>query len=168
MIVRPATVADARAIASVHEDTWRVAYRGQIPDRVLECMDLGFRLQLWRERLPKGSVFVADEDDVVIGFSDLVACRDKDLDPKAVAELVSIYVRPQHWRKGVGRALCHRVLREAKKQAYSAVTLWVLATNTPAKCFYERMGFQPDGGAKREEISPGLRLPELRFRIELK
>ena len=168
MIVRPATIADVRAIAAVHVEAWRLAYRGQIPDKVLDRMDLGIRLQLWRERLPKGSVFVADQDGLVIGFSDLLACRDKDQDPKVVAELVSIYVHPQRWRTGAGRALCERVLVEAKQQGYSALTLWVLATNKQAIGFYERMGFQPDGRTKREEISPGIHLAELRFHVALR
>ena len=34
--VRRATADDAEAIADVHIETWRVAYRGQLPDAFLE------------------------------------------------------------------------------------------------------------------------------------
>ena len=102
MLVRTATAADAASIAQIHVETWRVAYRGQIPDAVLNGLDVGRRTFFWQERLSQGSgaVFVAEDGDSITGFCDLVPSRDKDADARTVAEIVAIYILPQHWRKG--------------------------------------------------------------------
>ena len=40
MLVRASTVSDARRIAYIHVETWRAAYRGQMPDAVLDALDV--------------------------------------------------------------------------------------------------------------------------------
>jgi len=166
MTVRTATIADAPRIAQIHVETWRIAYRGQIPDSVLNALDVGRRTAFWRERFTKagGSVFVAEHDRLVVGFCDLVPSRDKDADPQAAAEIAAIYVLPRHWRQGAGRALCDCALAEARRRGYATVTLWVLASNDAAKHFYEAMGFSLDGAAKTDKAADGSDLPEVRFR----
>ncbi len=131
MVIRTATVADAHHIASVHVETWRTAYRGQISDTVLDSLDVERREAFWRERLARAGspVYVAEEDGVVIGFCDLSPSRDKDADPKKVAEIVAIYVLPRHGRRGAGRALCDCALAEARRRGWESVTLWALASN---------------------------------------
>ena len=165
MQVRTATAADAEQIARIHVETWRAAYHGQIPDRVLDALNVEDRAAFWNKRLaePEGSVFVA-EGDGVIGFCDLVRSRDEDANPQAVGEIVAIYVLSQHWRKGAGRALCDCALAEARRRGFEEVTLWVLASNDRAKRFYEAMGFRLDGVAKTEKLADGSDLHEVRFR----
>jgi len=169
MPVRTATAADAASIAQIHVETWRVAYRGQIPDAVLNGLDVGRRTVLWQERLAqrRGAVFVAEDGDSIKGFCDLVPSRDKDADARTVAEIGGIYILPQHWRKGTGRALCNRALATARQQDYTAVTLWVLASNDGARRFYEAMGFSLDGAAKTDKAADGSELHEVRFRMTI-
>jgi ribosomal protein S18 acetylase RimI-like enzyme len=169
MLVRTATAADAASIAQIHVETWRVAYRGQIPDAVLNGLDVGRRTVFWQERLSqgRGAVFVAEDGDRITGFCDLVPSRDKDADARTVAEIVAIYILPQHWRKGTGRALCNRALATARQQDYQAVTLWVLASISGARRFYEAMGFSLDGAAKADRAADGSELHEVRFRRNL-
>lgn len=168
MTIRAAKAADARRIAQIHVEARRAAYRGQISNAVLDALTLERRMTFWQERLKqaKGLVLVA-EDDVVIGFCDLIPSRDKDAGPRKVAEIVAIYILPGHWRKGTGRALCDAALTEARQSGYDAVMLWVLASNRDAKGFYEAIGFHPDGGVKTEPMADGSRLNEMRFRINL-
>ena len=106
-------------------------------------------------------VFVA-EDDSIIGFCDLIPSRDKDAG-QAVGEIAAIYVLCEHWRKGAGRALCDCALSEARQRGYGVVTLWVLASNSGARRFYETMGFSLDGVTKTEKASDGSELHEIRF-----
>lgn len=169
MTVRGARLEDAPAIARVHVETWRAAYRGQISDAALDTLTVERRTAFWRERLgqSKGSVFVAENDGAVVGFCDLIPSRDKDADPRAIAEIAAIYVLAQQWRKGGGRALCERALAEAKRSGYSAVTLWVLASNAAGRLFYEAMGFSLDGATKTEKATDGSELHEVRFRIAI-
>lgn len=169
MVVRTAKADDAPKIAHIHVETWRAAYRGQIPDAVLDALDVERRAKLWRERFTqaRGSVFVAEDDGIVVGFCDLIPSRDIDADPQAVAEIAAIYVLPRHWRKGTGRALCDYALAEARRHGYKAVTLWVLASNGGARCFYEAMGFSLDGATKTDKTTDGSDLHEVRFRITI-
>ena len=51
MTVRPATVSDAASIAHVNLQTWRVAYRGQMPDAVLDALRVERSTVGWQERL---------------------------------------------------------------------------------------------------------------------
>jgi ribosomal protein S18 acetylase RimI-like enzyme len=169
MIVRTAKATDAPKIAHIHVETWCTAYRGQIPDTVLDALDVKRRTAFWRERFTqaKGSVFVAEDDNIVVGFCDLIPSRDKDADPQAAAEIAAIYVLPQHWRKGAGRALCDCALAEARRCGYEVVTLWVLASNGDTKRFYEAMGFSLDGATKMDKTTDGSDLHEVRFRITI-
>ncbi|MGA3283368.1 MAG: GNAT family N-acetyltransferase [Verrucomicrobiota bacterium] len=169
MIVRTAKATDAPKIAHIHVETWRTAYRGQIPDTVLDALDVERRTAFWRERLTqaRGSVFVAEDDNIVVGFCDLIPSRDKNADARAVAEIAAIYILPQHWRKGAGRALCDSALAAARGQNYKVVTLWVLASNGGARCFYEAMGFSLDGATKTDKTTDGSDLHEVRFRITI-
>ena len=51
MEVRWATADDAAAIAAVHIASWRAAYRGLLPDAVLDSLSLEARTDHWREWL---------------------------------------------------------------------------------------------------------------------
>ena len=49
MDVRPATVHDARAIATVHVRSWRSAYTGLLPDGYLESLSVDRGASMWEE-----------------------------------------------------------------------------------------------------------------------
>lgn len=168
MHVRAAEPSDSSAIARIHVLTWRAAYRGHIPDGVLDTLDINQRTTFWRKRLakPPGWVFVAELNRTAVGFCDLIPARDQDADPTRVAEIAAIYVLAEHWRKGLGRALCCRALAEAKAHNHTSVTLWVLASHSPARVFYECLGFTVDGATKIDKIS-GADLPQVRYHIPL-
>ncbi|MGB7767558.1 MAG: GNAT family N-acetyltransferase [Verrucomicrobiia bacterium] len=169
MQVRPATISDAQTIARIHVASWQAAYRGQMPDDFLNKLDVEKRAVFWRSRLtgqPRG-VFVAELDSEIMGFCDLIPSRDKDTNPQTVAEIAAIYIHPNHWRQGAGRALCHRALETARLENFSAVTLWALASNTAARSFYETMGFRLDGATKTDLISHNHELHHVRFQISV-
>jgi hypothetical protein len=48
MFLRPATPADAAAVAYVHVQAWRETYRGIMPDAVLEGPSVEERARAWR------------------------------------------------------------------------------------------------------------------------
>ena len=63
LTIRAATPADARAIAEVHVASWRVGYRGLVPDEVLAAHSVEKRTEQWEELLEdeRNTVLVADE-----------------------------------------------------------------------------------------------------------
>jgi GNAT superfamily N-acetyltransferase len=161
MLVRRATGDDAEGIAFVQERGWQQAYRHVFP---VEELDRGgfIHTARWRERLdrpPAGwSTFVADRDGVVVGFTSVGPSRDE----RGIGELYAIYVDPDDWSTGVGRALIERA-EEQLRSEYAEVTLWVLEDNPRARRFYERARWSLDGGRKAE-ARWGVRAPEVRYR----
>ncbi|MEZ4734028.1 MAG: hypothetical protein R3E79_43600 [Caldilineaceae bacterium] len=98
MTVRAAKPADAPAIADVHIVSWQVAYRGLLPDTLLDTLSLEQRTQEWREilALPRGSrTLVYEEGDRIVGFAGVGPCRDETLLRKGpVNSTRSICCRP--------------------------------------------------------------------------
>lgn len=98
LMVRPATAADARGIAEVHVETWRVAYDGIVAADRLAYLSLEHREQRWRTSIeaPEDPTFVVDVavlDDEVLGFCATSRCRDDDVDAD-VGEVQALYGIP--------------------------------------------------------------------------
>jgi RimJ/RimL family protein N-acetyltransferase len=169
MPIRTATVLDAPSIAHIHVESWRAAYRGQMPDAVLDALNAEQLAILWEEQLTqeRRQVFVAEKDGSMVGFCDLIPSRDEGAPLGRVAEIAAINVLPEHWRKGVGGDLCHSVLTNAFRRGYRVVTTWVLASNLAAQHFLATMGFELDGAAKTAKATDGSQLHEIRFRMKL-
>ena len=164
MEVRNATAEDATGIARVQERGWQAAYRHLFP---ADELDRGgfIHVDRWTDRLarpPAGwATFVAELDGAVVGFTSVGPSRDES----GVGELYAIYVDPEHWSTGTGRALIERA-EEQLRTTYRDVTLWVLEDNPRARAFYERAGWSVDGGRKAE-ARWGVRAPEVRYRKRL-
>jgi ribosomal protein S18 acetylase RimI-like enzyme len=158
--VRLATAADAVAIESIRIRTWRVAYRHAYPPDELDALPID--PERWRARLavppPGWSTFVCEDGDAVVGFASVGPSRDED----ALGEVYAIYVDPDAWSTGAGRALM--AVAEARlRDDYDGALLWVLEDNPRARRFYERAGWAADGIRKAEERF-GVRAPEVRYR----
>ena len=151
--VRRAGPADAAAIAGVHVRAWQVAYRGLVPDAILDAMSVPAREARWDAILRRDNAsrytFVAARGPLVIGFCSIIApSRDADAGART-AEVAAVYVEPDRWRTGTGSALLRAALQALRDDGWHDVTLWVFADNVGARTFYERFGFAPDG---REEL----------------
>jgi GNAT superfamily N-acetyltransferase len=161
MSVRPATTRDAASISRIQERGWQAAYRHVFP---VEELDRGGFVEpaRWRDRLrhpPKGWVtLVAEHGHDVVGFAALGPSRDLP----ELGELYAIYVDPDQWSGGAGRALMGAAERELGAR-YGEATLWVLEDNARARRFYEVAGWSPDGARKTHERW-GVAPPELRYR----
>ena len=163
MKVREATVGDADAIARVHTATWRSGYRHVFGDERLKRFESD--PDRWRTNLSPGSgrtTFVAVRDEELIGFSTVGPARDSGPD----GELYALYVDPDSWGTGTGRALMERAEQQLREEGFSEPTLWVLEDNPRARRFYERAGWSADGARKRD-IFLGLEVVEVRYRKRL-
>jgi ribosomal protein S18 acetylase RimI-like enzyme len=165
IVIRQARADDAEAIAGVHIDSWRAAYRDQMPDQILNALDVKERAQQWREwlEIPELSAFVATVDGLVAGFCCLGPSRDNDAQD-TVGEIPTVYVLPSHWRQGIGRLLCERTFTEARNRGFAEVSLWVLDSNERGRRFYESLGFRTDGKTKTDAQLTGAPLREIRYR----
>jgi ribosomal protein S18 acetylase RimI-like enzyme len=167
MNFRPATPDDAEALAHVHIDSWRAAYRGLVPDSVLDGMDYNRRAKQFHDSLSSLSeeTYVIELDGEVPGFLTVGKCRDNDLNQETTGEIWGIYIAPTVWRSGYGRFLAQQALQILQSRNYSLAVLWVLERNDQARLFYEAMGFTKDGAEKTITIGAPLRV--IRYRRPL-
>lgn len=166
-LVRHACERDATRIAGIHVRSWQQAYRGLVPDGMLDALDPIQRALVWKELLgtPEETVLVVLRRERMAGFGSLLPSRDKDA-PPGTGEIASFYIDPPAWGRGAGRHLMAEVIRQAGEQRFKRVTLWVLAGNERARRFYEMAGFTADG-AERNEVKQGFEIPVLRYAKEL-
>ena len=155
--MRRAEKADVPAIAGVHVRAWRAAYRGLVHDAVLDSLSVAEREQMWNGLVPGRDdahvTIVAEIEGEVVGFCSVAApSRDADA-PAGTAEIPAIYVEPdRRQRRGIGAALLDaRAASRSRQRGWRRVTLWVIATNAPARAFYARFGFVPDGASQAVE-----------------
>lgn len=163
--IRWADPADAPALADIHVRAWQAGYRGLLPDSLLDNLSAAERLPRWRERLTGSNelVLIAELGGQVAGWLVIGPQRDGDLDPQRVGEIYAIYVDPDAWRRGCGRALLASALAELRAQGFVGANLWVLRSNERARRFYESQGFQADGASKIEHNRAGVAFDEVRY-----
>jgi len=164
MRVRPATPGDAEAIAAAHVASWQRAYRGQLPDELLDGLDVARRAEVWKRLLGeegRRTLVAVDDDGEVTGFVHVHAARDDDtgLD---TGEVAAIYAVPGVWSTGVGRALMAAGVRALTEDGFTDAVLWVLDGNERARRFYELAGWAPDGAVKDDQIG-GAAVREVRY-----
>jgi GNAT superfamily N-acetyltransferase len=144
IVVREARPEDAAAIARVNVDTWRTAYRGIVPDGVLEALSVERAATFWGEVLTREGgthlVFVAEgEGGELIGFACAVVPADE---PGYGSELRALYVLDDRQGRGIGRRLVRAVTGRLLEDGVASMMLWVFAAN-PARGFYEALGGRP-------------------------
>ncbi len=168
MPIRLATPADAHTIARIHVLSWQGAYRGIVPDAHLDAMQISHREAIWRERLhtAETETWLADRNGEALGWINTGASRDNDATPDC-GEVLALYVLPEHWSTGAGRALWLHARSRMVSAGWRQISLWVLCDNLRAIRFYETAGFQPEPGSETELTLGGKTLIERRYRHTL-
>ncbi len=166
--LRPAEPRDAEQIASVRVSTWQAAYRGLLPSAYLDALDPQHEVDRRRAQIRAGSprtgCLVCETEGLVDGFSSFGPGRDVDL--KTLGEIYALYVLPQFWGTGRGRALLGEALRRLHSAGFRQATLWLLKGNQRAARFYQAAGFIPAGARKTVSL-PGVELDEARYLLAL-
>ncbi|KAA2261150.1 GNAT family N-acetyltransferase [Solihabitans fulvus] len=162
-LVRAARTEDARAIATIHVASWRVTYRGAVPDDYLAGLSVDRRVPSWEQRItePTQHVLVAEAAGQVRGFAAVGPCRDADAE-ESTGELYAIYLDPDWAARGLGTLLDAGGAAALAGAGFRRATLWVLDSNERARRFYERQGWAADGASKVDE-SPVMTLHEVRY-----
>jgi GNAT superfamily N-acetyltransferase len=155
-LVRSPEITDAQEIARTKNDSWRVGYRGLLPDSILDGLDDALSTTEWVQWVRDGYEdaglraevrVTTDAARQVVGVSAFGADRDLPRDANR-GELWVLYVAPSHWGRGYGYAL----LRDAEEALASTgrrdLALWVLEGNDRGRWFYERAGWHGDDGMK--------------------
>ena len=142
----------------MHVATWQAAYTHIFSGEALAGLSIADRAEMHRRWPP----LVAERDGEIVGFVSVGPSRDDDAD----GELYAIYVHPDHWDRGVGRALIEAGEERLRELGHRRVVLWVLEDNPRARRFYEAAGWSTDGTTRPIEIA-GTEVPEIRYMKEL-
>src|SRR5467141_2641741 len=115
--IRRALPADAVSVARIHVESWKIAYRGIMPDEVIVRTDVAYRTEFWKERIadPAWPVFLLEERGVPLAFCQIIASRDGDDDAARVAHITSLHVLPQLRGRGHGRALIDHAIAALRR-----------------------------------------------------
>ena len=140
-VIRPAVIDDAPAIAHVHVEAWRTAYRGIMPSEFLDGLSKGDRRDKWIAILtkdaPKEFNIVAEQDGQIVGFAS--GGPDRKSDPNFTGELYAIYLLEEYRSQGIGTALFQQSVETLLGFGMDSMKVWVLREN-PCRKFYERLG----------------------------
>ncbi|MEM9201432.1 MAG: GNAT family N-acetyltransferase [Actinomycetota bacterium] len=135
--LRAARLDDADPIADYFVRCWQVSFRRFVPPEVLafvESMDMDERRALWRERI------APDSDQTVVVA---VGHTDQAIGHVMVegAELVHLFIDPDHHRQGWGRILLAEGEHLIVEAGHGVAKLHVAAGNTAAIALYEATGW---------------------------
>ncbi|WP_436535412.1 N-acetyltransferase family protein [Actinoplanes sp. HUAS TT8] len=134
--IRLATAADLDALVDVHRQAREAVYRGVVaPDPAWPAA----ARRIYADALasPGHAVFCIDRDTEVVALAYLTT-----------AKLVGLYVRPDHWRHGLGARLHDRSVQRWQADGVHTARLDVWDRNQQARAFYSRRGWRPDGHSR--------------------
>src|SRR4051794_23399773 len=119
-----ATADDESALAALHIDSWRDAYRGLLPDEYLAERVVADRQEFWRRRMSslddRMIVLKATLDTALVGLA-CVLIEDGEMG----SCLDNLHVRPDLKRLGIGRRLfaeCRTRVSDARP--HGSMHLW--------------------------------------------
>ena len=109
--------------------------------------------------------WIAERGGTAIGFVATGPPRDEDV-PLPGAEIYAIYVLPQEWRSGAGRALLKTAVNHWRERSAATLVLWVLEANSAGRAFYEALGWEADGRSQQIDFG-AFSVPEIRYSLRV-
>jgi len=154
--IRKANINDSEPIAVVLVESWRHAYKGIMPDEVLDNLSVSKRSEGWSTHLSDGGeAYVLIESEKIIGVLEVSRFRGELKEYEHYAEIPVIYLLPKKIGKGFGFLLMEYAQQLLASKGFNDIAIWVLEKNTRAIQFYNKAGFLFSGVVK-EHLSTGL------------
>jgi len=135
IVIRPATVNDATAIAEIQN--------ALLAETTIEWRDEPYTVASrvdWIRDLDV--VLVAEAGDVVIGFAAFGAFRDITVRPGYRHTVENtVHVRQAHWGAGVGRQLMTALIDAARERGVHVIVAAIDSVNASSIRLHDRLGF---------------------------
>ena len=162
-VIRRVRPGDEAALAFVQTESWKSAFAEILDAETLARLtEITRATEMYRTLIEKGIgngyLMTIDGKPHCIAWWD--AARDPELAGKA--EIISIHSLKTYRRRGYGRMMMERMFFDIRAAGYDEAALWVFTENTPARAFYEALGFYPSGSKK-----PALGTEEMCYEIKL-
>jgi ribosomal protein S18 acetylase RimI-like enzyme len=140
--IRQAKPTDAAAVAETHDEAWRAAYQGIIPNVELEKLINRRGTDWWDTAIRKGSrISILNFGDNVAGYANYGRNRARSLCYDG--EIYELYLRPEFQGLGFGRRLFAAARRDLAQGGMKSLVVWALSDNDPAVEFYRALGGRP-------------------------
>jgi ribosomal protein S18 acetylase RimI-like enzyme len=140
LAIRRAGPQDATPIARLHVKTWRETYAGIAPEAAVRVLDLPYRHAVWVKMLEQGTrtVLVAEHAGAVVAIGSSGPATAPELEPHG--EINYLYVEAGLSGRGIGRHMMAALAKDLQTRGFTSAALGVVAANTAAIAFYERLG----------------------------
>lgn len=164
--IRPAKSEDAEGIARVKIESWREGYAHILPAEYLANLDLQSQTTRFHADVESGAqILVATVDGLVAGFAwwqELLPAIHSDWPYRNT--VASLYIHPDHYRRGWGTALLRACGTLAIEKNHKGMMIGVFRDNERAKALYLKLGATPF----KESFFPinGVDYPELILKFE--
>jgi GNAT superfamily N-acetyltransferase len=142
-VIRPATDADAHAIAELEVRAWRWAYVDLVAEEDMPAV--AERVARWAGADPDGTS-VAELEGRIVGVVQV-----------AGDELRALYVEPAAQGAGLGTSLHDFARGQLVAAGHVEAVLWVFEGDGHARGFFERRGWAPDGARGEAAGAPRVR-----------
>jgi GNAT superfamily N-acetyltransferase len=169
-VIRPATVADARALAELEVRAWRWAYVDIVAEQDMITVDE--REAHWSSSDAVAGAFVAEVGGRVVGVVQVgpdaddasvgpvvtgAAQAGQELDSGSVGLLGVLAVEPAAQAAGLGAALHDHAVGQLRSAGFAGAVVWLFDGDGHARGFYERRGWHADGATGTIAEAPALR-----------
>lgn len=145
MAIRAASADDFKAIARLHADSWRDAYRGLLPDGFINYEMDGELERYWRDVALSEKDFVLVDESQNGDIAGFILVWGEEM-----PYIESLHVEPGRRSGGVGERLMRAAAEELQSRGFSTAHLWVMTGNPRARAFYERLGGHVTGEEPRD------------------
>jgi GNAT superfamily N-acetyltransferase len=96
-----------------------------------------------------------------VAFKPMLAERWSGEPLPGIAHVWMLFVHPDWWGRGIGRALHELCVGEMRARGYRHARLWTPTAARPARALYERVGWRATGAGHAEELGLHLTSYEL-------
>ena len=169
LIVRPATMSDAKAIAHIQISASQAAFKAQFPGEVMPVLDaLPQRQAHWREAIEysEPQIQVAVDGKTVVGFVGYDRSRDPQT-PPTMGEIWALYVTTDYWGQGVGLALWDAAREGLLEEGCTKVSAWVPLCYERALRFHDMAGFKRELSSLKTVTWGTVKIEEIRCQRSL-
>jgi ribosomal protein S18 acetylase RimI-like enzyme len=135
-MIRTGTTEDISSVQEIAYISWNDTYEGIIPFPVQKSfLDKSYSFPMMEMRLKKTIMLLAEHEGQPVGFANFTKV-DEDGD----AELIAMYLKPEHQGNGYGKQLLASGLTYLLNG--SQLFVYVESENLKGRHFYESNGFE--------------------------
>lgn len=146
----------------IHAKSWQKAYRGIVPDEIINTYTPENRAKVFKEAVTTRpeECYLFKCDGRPAGLALLHKSHEDNADEND-GEIYAIYFHPDFW----GTPATHKALEfcigRLRERGFTKINIWMLEDNLRARKFYEKHGFAFDG--RKKTIDLGKQLVEIRY-----